>query len=283
MTSSIARRYDRSAEDYLRYWAPVLDAAALGLLERCTGLLGAVEPGRRPRVVDVGTGTGVLALGALGQWPEAEVVAVDASRGMLRIAERLARKRAAPEAIARLEFRVAEADRLRLPERSADLVVSSFVYQLVSDRPAALAEACRVLRPGGWLAFVTWLDESEPFAPADEFDEAVLDLGVEEPEDEPEDRAGDYASPDDAALELRRAGFEAVTAHRGRLEYRWDLDSFLAYKEHYDERGLFGDLRPNDRARLRVLARDRLARLHPEAFVWHAPVVYATARRPGGR
>ena len=60
---------------------------------------------------------------------------------------------------------------------SVDVAVSSFAMQLVPDRPAALREIRRVLRPGGHLAYITWLDRGEAFAPHDAFDEAVLDLG----------------------------------------------------------------------------------------------------------
>ena len=52
-----------------------------------------------------------------------------------------------------------------------------------------------MLRPGGHLAYVTWLDRGEPFPPHEAFDEAVLDLDIDEPDEPDEARAGDVASP----------------------------------------------------------------------------------------
>jgi len=46
------------------------------------------------------------------------------------------------------------AERLPLPAESADTVVSTLVLCTVDDPAAALAEASRVLRPGGWLLFI---------------------------------------------------------------------------------------------------------------------------------
>src|SRR3954462_1789795 len=82
--TTISDRYDRDAEKYGHYWAPVLDGAARRLLDR-------VEPyvkGLRhdPRIVDIGTGHGVLAHEARQRWPNALVIGTDASSGMLAVA-----------------------------------------------------------------------------------------------------------------------------------------------------------------------------------------------------
>ena len=162
-----------------------------------------------------------------------------------------------------------------------DLLVSSFVYQLVPDRRAAFAEALRVLRPGGRLAFVTWLDRGPDFEPAVEFDEAVFDVEIEEP-DEPEEehRSGDFRSPRSAARELRDAGFKHVSAKDERLEYRWTIDSYLEFKERYEEESLFSWL-PEDKAdALRSRARERLEALPNDAFTWRADIVSVVAERP---
>jgi ubiquinone/menaquinone biosynthesis C-methylase UbiE len=134
-------------------------------------------------VADVGTGSGVLALDAVVRWPRARVMGIDPSVGMLAMARQRARRAGVDDD--RVRWLQAPAESLPLPDRSVDLVVSSFALQLVEDRAAALREAYRVLRPGGRLAFVTWLDRGDPFAPAVEFDESVLDLGVDEPEPVP--------------------------------------------------------------------------------------------------
>ncbi len=274
----IVERYDRDAEDYERYWAPVLDGAARSLLDRVERYVASLRDA--PRVVDVGTGSGVLAIDALARWPAAQVVGVDPSAGMLAMAGRRIARLGVDDG--RMAWLRAPAAELPLPDGSVDLVVSSFALQLVPDRATALGEAYRVLRPGGRIAFVTWLDRGDAFAPAVEFDEAVLDLGVDEPEPpEEEARSGDFGSVRNAADETRRAGFVRVAAREATLAFDWDLASYLEYKIRYDEVALFQSLPEDDAHRLVDMAHRRLAALAPEAFRWRTPVVSVVGRRPG--
>lgn len=278
--SAIVERYDTGAADYARYWAPVLEATSRRLLERLDDFV--ADAGGRVRLLDVGTGTGTLALAAAARWPDAQVIASDAAPGMLTVA----RSRATDHGLAtdeRLTFVHGPADELPLPDGSVDAVVSSFVLQLVPDRLAALREAHRVLRPGGRLAYVTWLDREsrEPFLPMEEFDEAVLDLQIDEPEEEAETHAGDVLSARAASSQLRRAGFRDVAAREDELVYQWTFESYLDYKLAYDERALLSALSTEQQARLEQIARDRLGRLSSSDFRWHAPIVFATGVRPG--
>ena len=280
--NAIVERYDTNAGDYARYWAPVLEATSRRLLDLLDGFVAQIDG--EVRVLDVGTGTGTLALAAAARWPGAEVIASDAAQGMLDVA----RSRAAENGLSatdRLRFVHGPADLLPLPDGSVDLVISSFVLQLVPDRLAALREAHRLLRPGGRLAYVTWLDREarEPFVPMEEFDEAVLDLGVDEPDEPAEDHAGDVPSARAASSQLRRAGFRGVSAHEDQLVYDWTLESYLDYKLAYDERALMSMLTAEQRSRLEQLARQRLARLSPTEFRWHAPIVFARGDRPTRR
>jgi demethylmenaquinone methyltransferase/2-methoxy-6-polyprenyl-1,4-benzoquinol methylase len=85
---------------------------------------------------------------------------------MLPLARRKARKRGASE----VEFAVADALRLPLPDASIDVWCAAFVVRNIPDLDRALAEARRVLRPGGRLGV---LDiprmESGPLAPLTRF------------------------------------------------------------------------------------------------------------------
>ncbi len=274
----ITDRYDRHATSYGRWWAPVLERTALSLLDAVATMVDGDGPAR---ILDVGTGTGVLALAAARRWPSASVVGLDGSAGMLGVARADAERRLPPDALGRLEWRSALAERLPFEDGTFDMAVSSFVYQLVPDRLAALREACRVLVPGGILAYVTWLDADEDFAPQAAFEDLVAEEGLDERFDLDDGRSGDLASPAAAAAQLRRAGFRDVRARPGWLEHRWTARSYLEFLERYEAADVFDSLDRVGRARLRRRMAERLAVLAAEDLAWRAPVVTAVGRRPG--
>jgi arsenite methyltransferase len=70
-----------------------------------------------------------------------------------------ARRNAAAAGVANVTFRVAEIDDVPLPEESVDVVISNGVFNLCLDKPAVLAEAFRVLRPGGRIQMADMLLE----------------------------------------------------------------------------------------------------------------------------
>lgn len=100
------------------------------------------------RLIDVAGGTGDIAtrfLRAAG--PAAEAVICDLSSDMLNVGRRRARK----ARLTRLAFVRANAEALPLQSASADAYTIAFGIRNVSDRTRALAEAFRVLKPGGRL------------------------------------------------------------------------------------------------------------------------------------
>ena len=206
------------AEGYERWWAPVLAPSALALLDRlhATVAAGATD------LLDVGIGTGNLALPALERWPTARVTGIDASGEMVSAAHALADARLAPHARARLEARTAYADTLPFPDGTFDVAMSSFVLQLVPSRARALREIRRVLRPGGTLGYVTWVKDERPFAPDRVFDALLDEFGFDDAEGD--GRAGDVRSVASAGAELRRAGFRDVHATGAELEYRFTVE-----------------------------------------------------------
>ncbi|MEP7360245.1 MAG: class I SAM-dependent methyltransferase [Chloroflexota bacterium] len=274
----IVARYDADAADYDRYWGPVLEETARRLLDYVEPFV--VKRGGQVRVLEVGAGTGTLLLAALERWPRAEFVATEPAQGMLDLARE--RVLAARPDESRVEFVPGHADALPMKAESVDLVISSFVLQLVPDRLAALREAARVLKPGGLVSYVTWLDRDsrQPFIPADEFDEAVYELEIEEPEGTDEPHAGDVRSGRTATAELRRAGFTRASATEEELIYPWSSETYLQYKLAYDERWLMGSLSDEQKAQLEANARERLGRLRERDFRWHAPVVFTRASKP---
>jgi demethylmenaquinone methyltransferase / 2-methoxy-6-polyprenyl-1,4-benzoquinol methylase len=108
-------------------------------------LVTALDPAPRRTLLDLAAGTGDVGLAWLeeGGGP---VVLSDVNASMLDVARDRALSRGL---IAGASLLVADAERLPLPDRSVDRVSIAFGLRNCTDKAAALAEARRVLRPGG--------------------------------------------------------------------------------------------------------------------------------------
>jgi SAM-dependent methyltransferase len=272
--------YDDIAEGYARWWGPVIQPGAIRVLDP---LAAAVEGGPRDRgdlhLLDVGSGTGALAIAALERWPSLRVTGIDPSGGMLEVARRNADANLSRVAASRYDTLVAYADELPFEAQTFELAASSFVLQLVPNRAAALREVRRVLRPGGTFAWVTWLRSERPFAPDRVVNEVLDDYGFDPPE--PDQRSGDVASAAAAALGMRRAGFRDVTAWADEVAHPWDARGYLDFYTQFDEASLFADLEPDERSEIEQAMLDRLSGLSPEDLTLRLPTVYAVGRAAG--
>jgi arsenite methyltransferase len=100
-------------------------------------------------VLDLGSGAGADVLisarrvGATGR-----AIGLDMTDEMLE----LARANAAEAGVANVEFVKGYLEEIPLPDASVDVVISNCVINLAGDKPRVLAEAARVLRPGGRFA-----------------------------------------------------------------------------------------------------------------------------------
>lgn len=102
------------------------------------------DAGERPRVLDLGAGTLDSALEIARRRPGARVVAADFAREMLKVG------RGKPGAAA-LATHAADGHALPYRDGAFDAAFSAFCVRNLADRPRALAELRRVVRPGGVL------------------------------------------------------------------------------------------------------------------------------------
>lgn len=144
-----ARYHDAAAEGYDSKWG--IDYGATGarqVLMKLSKALGH-EPGRYPRALEVGAGTGYFTLNLLRHGTIERATATDISAGMLRTLSATAR---------RLELEVetvrADAEALPFADEEFDLVLGHAVLHHLPSPETALTEFRRVLVPGGTLAIM---------------------------------------------------------------------------------------------------------------------------------
>ncbi len=148
--------YDADAFDAFEEagWTTKEAVAYHGLAGRVTArvadpLLDAVGAGPGTRLLDVATGPGYVAARAAERG--AEATGLDFSDTMLDYA------RAHAPAV---DFVRGGDQRLELPDASFDAVVAAFLLLHLGTPEPAVAEAARVLRPGGRAAFSVWDEPS---------------------------------------------------------------------------------------------------------------------------
>jgi demethylmenaquinone methyltransferase/2-methoxy-6-polyprenyl-1,4-benzoquinol methylase len=114
-------------------------------------LVTAVDPRPTQRVLDVATGTGLVAF-ALVRRGGCEVVGLDQSADMLvRARAQLART---PELADRMTFVLGEAEQLPFADAEFDAVTFTYLLRYVDDPAATMRELSRVVRLGGRIGMV---------------------------------------------------------------------------------------------------------------------------------
>jgi arsenite methyltransferase len=100
-------------------------------------------------VLDLGSGAGAdVLIAARRVGPAGRAIGIDMTDEMLD----LGRRHATDAGISNVAFRKGYLEDLPLPDASVDVVISNCVINLSGDKPRVLAEAARVLKPGGRFA-----------------------------------------------------------------------------------------------------------------------------------
>lgn len=132
------------------HWARFYDLISLLMcssVRRKTVEMAQLVPGEK--VLDVGCGTGTLAIAAKSKvGPRGGVHGIDASPEMIEVAQRKAAKERVD-----VRFQVALIEELPFPDSQFDLVLSSLMLHHLPDdlKQKGFAEIKRVLKPGGRL------------------------------------------------------------------------------------------------------------------------------------
>lgn len=184
-------------ENYERHLVPLLFA------DFADELAGRVKVPDGAAVLELACGTGVLTRALMTELPaDAHLTVTDLAEPMVGMAKALSGQR--PET----EFRQADATDLPFDDDSFDLVICQFSLMLLPDPLEGMAEAARVLRPGGEFVFNVWdrLDRNG-------FSKAVHDaMGELFPEDPPRFLDAPYAYHDLSHIveDLEEAGFTCI-------------------------------------------------------------------------
>jgi demethylmenaquinone methyltransferase / 2-methoxy-6-polyprenyl-1,4-benzoquinol methylase len=121
-------------------------------------MVAAVDPQPGQRVLDVATGTGMVAL-ALAR-SGCQVVGLDQSQEMLSGARKKLERR--PQLGGRVSFMLGQAESLPFADGEFGALTFTYLLRYVDDVPATMAELARVVRPGGRIGMVEFAVPSHP-------------------------------------------------------------------------------------------------------------------------
>ncbi len=108
-----------------------------------------------PVCIDLACGTGDVTFALAERYRQGRVIGVDLTAPMIEVARLRSQ-------LANVEFQVGDMCRMALPDASADIVTGSYALRNAPVLDDALREIRRVLKPGGYAAF---LDFAKPVSP----------------------------------------------------------------------------------------------------------------------
>lgn len=236
-------KYDRQTGQWSRLLAP--------------GFVDIMQINDGDSVLDVGCGTGILALAVAKKTRAAKIVGIDLSKGFVEYARG---KSSDP----RLIFEQGDAQNLPYPDNSFDRSMAMLVIQFVPDKMKAMAEMRRVTKPGGAIGTAFW-DFAGRMNHNRALWEAVTTL---DPKAEtPLSRNLSFGSAQNSTALLSDAGLKNVTVKDIIIERQFSsLDEYwipLATGEGVAGR-YFGSLSPERKAAVKEQLRKNLLGNRPD-------------------
>jgi SAM-dependent methyltransferase len=170
-------------------------------------------------VLDLGSGGGIdVLLSAKRVGPTGKAYGLDMTDEMLA----LARENQKKAGVGNVEFLKGEIESIPLPDNTVDVIISNCVINLSADKDRVLAEAFRVLKPGGRLAVSDVVVRGE--VPAAIRKSVELWIGC----------IAGALQDDDYRAKLAKAGFEAIGLEPTRVYKAEDARDFLRDREGID-------------------------------------------------
>lgn len=141
------------------------------------------------KVLDIGSGNGVLAVKLAQQHGEAEVVGIDYWGKDWEYSKGACEKNArAAKVEDRVHFQKSDAAALEFASETFDGAISNLTFhevQSVADKRAVVREALRVVKPGGTFAFVDYFYDAKYYGSASEFESYLRGLNLSQFEYKP--------------------------------------------------------------------------------------------------
>jgi arsenite methyltransferase len=164
-------------------------------------------------VLDLGSGGGIdVLLSARRVGPTGKAYGLDMTDEMLALARENQRK----AGVSNVEFLKGEIEAIPLPDNSVDVIISNCVINLSADKDRVLAEAFRVLKPGGRFAVSDVVVRGE--VPAQIRRSVELWIGC----------VAGALEHDEYRAKLAKAGFEGIDVEPTRVYRVEDAREFLA-------------------------------------------------------
>ncbi|MEE8387431.1 MAG: class I SAM-dependent methyltransferase [Acidiferrobacterales bacterium] len=236
-----------------------------------------LKPRRGDKILDIATGTGVVATTLAKAIEPGRVHAIDLSEGMLDQLEKSMEK----QGLTNIDVHVMDAESLEFRKEYFDTVVCSFGLFFLADMLAALKEWVRVIKPGGSIMFTSFGPNA--FQPMTRLMlDRLEDYGVEVPKDRTKMGWYKLATPEQGTALMQQTGLTDINVVSKQLGFH--LSSATEWWEAVWNAGFRGlvDQVPEDKIdQFRKEHLDEVDKLKAKDGIWlDAEVLFFKATKP---